>query len=68
MAWETEQLRLDEETVREGVRNLLQSPDKGFYLIAEVDGVPAGQLMITSEWSDWWNGTANWDGPESMHD
>ena len=57
MALETEALALDEPTVRKGVDALLRSPDKGFYVIAEAaDGTPVGQLMVTSEWSDWNNG------------
>ena len=32
----------------------------GFYLIAESDGIPEGQLMITKEWSDWRNGEFWW--------
>ena len=57
MALETEALALDEPTVRKGVDALLRTPDKGFYVIAEAaDGTPVGQLMVTSEWSDWNNG------------
>ena len=57
MAWETEELRLSETTVGKGVAELLRSPDKGFYVVAEsADGTTIGQLMVTSEWSDWNNG------------
>ena len=35
-------------------------PARGFYLIAEIDGQPAGQMMITYEWSDWRNGAFWW--------
>ncbi|MDP7128378.1 MAG: GNAT family N-acetyltransferase, partial [Candidatus Marinimicrobia bacterium] len=31
-----------------------------FYLLAEADGQVAGQLMITTEWSDWRNGNFWW--------
>ena len=60
MAWETEHLRLDEARLRNGVAALLADPSKGFYLIAEIDGRPAGQMMITFEWSDWRNATFWW--------
>jgi hypothetical protein len=58
MALETEGLALDPPTVTRGVAALLASADKGFYLVAQDanSGAPAGQLMVTSEWSDWNNG------------
>jgi GNAT superfamily N-acetyltransferase len=60
MAWETEARRLPEEILSKGVAALLHDPNKGFYLIAEIDGVIAGSLMVTSEWSDWRNGDMWW--------
>ena len=60
LARETEQLELDPERVLAGVSALLADPGKGIYFIAEVDGVVAGQLMITYEWSDWRNGRIWW--------
>ncbi len=53
MAMETEHKRLDPETVRRGVSAVLQQPVRGRYFIAEIDGQPAGTLMLTYEWSDW---------------
>ena len=53
MAKETEDLALDEQTLSNGVISLLLKPEKGFYLVAEVDGEIAGSLMVTFEWSDW---------------
>ena len=55
MAQETEQLVLDKAEVEQGVKNVLNDPAKGVYLIAEVDRRIAGQLMLTREWSDWRN-------------
>ena len=55
MAMETEGLALDEKTVASGVVALMGHPDRGFYLVAEVDGAVAGCLLITYEWSDWRN-------------
>jgi len=60
MAMETEIKILISETVYKGVNELLNNNENGFYLIAESDGIPAGQLMITKEWSDWRNGEFWW--------
>ncbi len=60
MAWETEQKRLDQDTVSAGVRHLLATPDAGFYLVAMSEAGAVGSLMITTEWSDWRNGTFWW--------
>ena len=60
MAMETEQKLLDFNTVHEGVNELLNNNELGFYLIAESDDTPVGQLMITKEWSDWRNGEFWW--------
>ncbi len=63
MAQETEDRRLDETTLRDGIRSLLVQPQYGFYIIAEQAGnekQPVGQLMITYEWSDWRNGMFWW--------
>ncbi|WP_163934236.1 GNAT family N-acetyltransferase [Paraferrimonas sp. SM1919] len=53
MALETEDLQLDSTIITKGVSTLLAEPQRGFYLVAEVDGVLAGSLMVTFEWSDW---------------
>ena len=60
MALETERLALDEAVVRPGVAAVLDDDSLGFYLVAEVEGQPAGQLMVTFEWSDWRNGLWWW--------
>ncbi|GIX05783.1 MAG: hypothetical protein KatS3mg115_0186 [Candidatus Poribacteria bacterium] len=60
LAWETEQLRLDWEVVRAGVQAVFEDPSRGRYLVAELDGNVVGQLMITTEWSDWRNGPMWW--------
>jgi GNAT superfamily N-acetyltransferase len=60
MAWETEALRLDEAKIGAGVAGLLARPQYGFYVLAEIDGAPAGGLMITFEWSDWRNAVFWW--------
>ena len=53
MAEETEGLALDEATLTQGVGTLLESPQKGFYLVAEITGEIVDSLMVTFEWSDW---------------
>jgi GNAT superfamily N-acetyltransferase len=60
LAWETEDRALDPATVRAGVAAVLLDHELGFYLIAEVDGGVVGQLLITSEWSDWRNSFFWW--------
>lgn len=60
IAAETEELALDPETVLAGVRAALVDPHKALYFVAEVDGRPAGMLMLTHEWSDWRNGDIWW--------
>jgi len=60
MARETEGRELDPETVRAGTRELLEQTRRGFYLLAELPEGPAGQLMVTYEWSDWRNGDFWW--------
>ena len=60
MALETEGKTLDYITLKQGVSEVLSDPLKGFYLIAVFSGSVVGQLMITSEWSDWRNGYFWW--------
>lgn len=60
MALESEGMSLDRATLRSGVDAALVDETKAFYLIAEADGNPVGQLMVTTEWSDWRNGWIWW--------
>ncbi len=69
MAWETEHKRLDPDIVLAGVSAGLADASRARYFIAmddaalaghETIGVPAGTLMLTSEWSDWRNGEWWW--------
>jgi GNAT superfamily N-acetyltransferase len=60
LAEETEHLTLDVPTLRAGVEALLHGRAPGRYYIAEVDGRPAGQLLVTFEWSDWRNRMVWW--------
>jgi len=60
MARETEDRVLDEKVLLEGVRTVMNDHAKGFYLLAERQGSVVGQLMVTSEWSDWRNADFWW--------
>ena len=64
MALETEGRRLDQARLREGTLSLLASPERGFFMVAELpqaEHTPLlGQLMITFEWSDWRNAVFWW--------
>ena len=60
MARETEGVELDPGLVGPGTRAVLEDPALGRYFVAEADGVPVGQLMLTYEWSDWRNGVFWW--------
>lgn len=60
MARETENIELKSETIRAGVLNLLTNKVLGFYLIADVNDKSVGQVLITTEWSDWRNGYFWW--------
>ena len=60
MAVETEGKVLDEALLRDGITEIFDSTQKGFYLVAEVNNVVVGSLLITYEWSDWRNATFWW--------
>ena len=60
MAKETENMILDENVILNGVKNLMQQPDLGFYIVAKIENQVCGCLMITKEWSDWRNGLIWW--------
>ena len=60
MALESEGIDLDQAALRAGVTAALSDPVKAFYLLAEIDSLPVGQLMVTTEWSDWRNGWIWW--------
>lgn len=60
MARETEGRDLERRTLSKGVERLLEQPARGEYFVAEQDGEIVGQLMVTTEWSDWRNGEIWW--------
>ena len=69
LAWETESLRLDRETVERGVARVLEAAVGAEYRVVDApegsatedsDRSPVGCLMLTREWSDWRNGDYLW--------
>lgn len=60
MALETEAKTLDPAVLERGVTAVFDEPRRGFYLVAERDGVPSGCLLVTYEWSDWRAGDFWW--------
>lgn len=60
MAWETENKKLVKTTIQDGIRQGLKDPERALYLIAEINNIAVGSLMITPEWSDWRNGWFWW--------
>ena len=60
LAAETEGQTLDPAVLRLGVQAVLDDPGHGRYYVAEAGGDVVGQLMTTSEWSDWRNGRFIW--------
>ena len=60
MALETEGKVLDQGKLREGVAAVFQRHGLGDYYVAEFAGRVVGQLLITTEWSDWRNSYYWW--------
>ena len=52
MALETENKVLPDAEVLPGIARGIAEPALARYFVAEQDGVPAGTLMFTFEWSD----------------
>lgn len=60
MAWETEHLTLNRETLRSGVLAVFNTAGTGQYWVAEDDDIVIASLLITYEWSDWRNSNVWW--------
>lgn len=60
MAWETEELRLDESVLRAGVERVFSGDVGARYWLACDGDTVVGQLMVTTEWSDWRNAWVWW--------
>src|SRR4051794_30784856 len=60
LAQESEGKALDPAVLSAGVAAALADPARGLYFLAEQDGQVLGQILITTEWSDWRNGWFWW--------
>jgi ribosomal protein S18 acetylase RimI-like enzyme len=68
LARESEGKELDPAVLSAGVAAVLGDPVRGLYFVAELDGRVVGQLMITTEWSDWRNGWIWWIQSVYVHE
>ena len=53
MALESENIVLEYPMVKKGTDAYLADEHRGTAYIAEIDGMIAGSLLVTREWSDW---------------
>jgi GNAT superfamily N-acetyltransferase len=60
LAFESENVKLNADTLQKGMKALFDDPSKGFYYVAEDNSEIVGCHMITYEWSDWRNGMVWW--------
>jgi GNAT superfamily N-acetyltransferase len=60
LAVESEAKTLDAAVLSAGVAQGLSDASKSVYFLAEEDGAAVGQMMYTTEWSDWRNGWFWW--------
>jgi ribosomal protein S18 acetylase RimI-like enzyme len=60
MARETEGMELISEVITTGVKGMIENPQRGYYLVVELDNGIQASLMVTTEWSDWRNGMFWW--------
>ena len=60
IALETENITLIPAVILSGVKAVLETPARGFYVVAEARGDLVASLMVTTEWSDWRNGQLWW--------
>jgi GNAT superfamily N-acetyltransferase len=60
MAHETEGKTLASDVLHAGICRVIDEAALGRYFVAEVEDRIVGQIMITTEWSDWRNGLWWW--------
>ena len=60
LALETENLELDQTTVRQGTKAVLEDSKLGVYFLAVHKDEIVGSMLITKEWSDWRNNNNAW--------
>jgi ribosomal protein S18 acetylase RimI-like enzyme len=67
LARDTESVRLDPETLRTGIRAVLEGRAPGAYWVIEDAGAVVAQTMVTYEWSDWRNADVWWIQSVHVH-
>lgn len=60
MALETEDLQLDPDTVKRGVKHIFDNHSLGRYVIVEDNGKCIASMLNLYEWSDWRCGNVIW--------
>jgi RimJ/RimL family protein N-acetyltransferase len=60
MALETEDFKLNMETVTKGVQSVFNDPAKGSYYVVEDNSIVVSSMLTTFEWSDWRNAWVIW--------
>jgi GNAT superfamily N-acetyltransferase len=60
LARESEGVGLDPDACARGVRAVFDDPAKGRWYVATIGRELAGSLLVTPEWSDWFDGTIWW--------
>jgi ribosomal protein S18 acetylase RimI-like enzyme len=60
MAFESEGLKLDPETVKKGVLKVFENSAIGNYMVCLDENQILGCLLTQNEWSDWRNGVVLW--------
>ena len=60
MAWESENVRLNPETLLAGIRAVFSNPALGTYWVAVLAQKKIACTLITVEWSDWHNAPYWW--------
>ena len=51
---------LTNETMKDGIRQLISDPEKGYQVVAEAEGTIVGLLRVAPEWSPYRQGTFWW--------
>jgi ribosomal protein S18 acetylase RimI-like enzyme len=60
MAMESEGVKLNPETLKNGVLSVFRDAQKGKYFVAEDNQKIVGSMLTTYEWSDWRNQWVYW--------
>jgi len=60
LAEESEKCKINYDTTLKGIKSIINDDSKGFFIIAEENNKIIGHLIITYEWSDWYNKNTWW--------